>query len=109
MSRLSELIQTLPEHLREIAERFLPMFEDIAEQEIEDWVTLVVNGRWEEAYRFAIRKLTMEELIAEQERLNATLAFLNMENAALIEVQREFVRELLMAILTLGIAAVKET
>ena len=104
-SKLTELLEKLPGELRQIAERYLPSFENAAAEDVKIWIALVTYGKWREAYKFAIRKMSTEELVDEMGRLNSVLANLNSKNAKSHEAQRQIVRDILTAFVSMGIAA----
>jgi len=99
-SKITELLEKLPDDLREIAERYLPAFEGAIDADIKEWVALIVAGDWNPAYRFAIRKMSTDELVAEMNRVNVLLAGLNAANAEIITAQKSMMAEFLLALVT---------
>jgi hypothetical protein len=104
-SKIDELIAKLPAELREIAERYQPAFEEATDEAVETWIAMVTYGKWREAYRFATRKMSTDELVAEQVLLNSVMADLNSTNAKSYAAQRQIVRVILTAFVRMGVAA----
>ena len=107
MNRLTELLDKLPTELREIAERYLPAFEDATAEDVKHWIMLVTENNWRDAYTFAICKMSTDDLVGEQTRLNAIVAGLNDKNARFIDAKKKMLRDVLQALVTMGIAAAK--
>lgn len=108
MSALEELIEKLPEKLRPIARRYLPAFVEASLEQLEEWVKLIARGQWQEAYRFAIARMTTAELVQEQQRLNEVLIQLNLANAAKIQAEQLFVQEILLLLVFLARAEIQD-
>ena len=101
---IRNLLEKLPIDLREIAERYLPVFEDVVRADLEVWVDLFLDGRYFEAYRFLISKMSREELLDEQKRLNELMAAMNGRLIEVIDAQRKIVREVVLTLMSLGAA-----
>ena len=109
MSRATDLIETLSPELRETAERFLPMFNRLLEEEIVCWVSLILGGDIGGAYSFATARMTTEELVAEQASICVVMAALNIKNAEAISAQRARLAEFMKATVLLALSAVEDS
>ena len=107
MSKIDDLINGLPEPLQEIARRYLPVFQNAAMADVESWIDMIATGNWTDAYRYAVAAMGTEDNVAEQERLVAILIGLNSENARIVDAQREVIRDVLLALVSLGLSALK--
>jgi hypothetical protein len=105
MSKIDDLINALPEPLQAIARRYLPVFQNAAMAEVEQWIGLIAAGNWTQAYRYAVESMPTADNLVEQERLVAILIELNSENARIVDAQREVIREILLALLSLGLSS----
>ena len=103
MSIIDDLIEKLPEEMRESASRYIAFLKDSTFEELQAWIGLIAQGNWRAAYEQAIKKMSTEDLLAELERINESLGELNDANAAAIEQQKTLVTQLL----TIGLALLK--
>ena len=103
MSTIEELIAKLPQEMQAWAARYIAFLRDSTFEELQAWILLIAGGNWRAAYEQAVKKMSVEDLTAELRRINKGMTALNDANAAAIELQKQFVLELL----TLGLALLK--
>jgi hypothetical protein len=108
MSKIDTLISKLPKELQKIARRYLPMFVTAGEDEVKEWIGYIAAGNWRHAYAFTLCRMTTDQALAEQRRLNDVLLALNDDNAQLGDAKRAMVREVLLALFSLGLSALKK-
>ena len=108
--KIAEIIAAmkgLDEPLKEIAARYIPIFAEMAVEDINVFVEKLMSGNWQEPYKHLIKRMTTEELGLEMDRINLKLRDLNRQNARLVDAQKEMVREALhISLLVLKAAVV---
>lgn len=103
---LKDIIEKLPPELKEIADLYLPLLTGMADNEIKQWIDNLLRGDWQTAYRLVVSKMTTEQLLAEQTRINKKLKAISEKDAANEEIQKQLITDLLNLVLKLGLAAV---
>lgn len=95
MTKIEDLIAKLPPELQPIAGRYISLFLQSGQAELAAWINMLLSGDWLAAYSYATSKMTTEDLIAEQQRINDELSRLNTENAANVAAQKALIQQAL--------------
>ena len=98
---LDKLIEKLPAEYKDWGRQYLPVFADMTFDELESFAVLAVYN-WPEAYSEIARRMSTENLLKEQRRINEQLTQLNKENAAFVEMQKSMVRDAILIGLTIA-------
>ena len=98
MSLIDDLIERLPESLREMVRAHIKAVLMMEFEESQQWLMQVLSSGWNNAYQALNDKLSPAERIVEQERLNQMIADYNKENKCRADMWREF----FLALITLG-------
>jgi hypothetical protein len=108
MSKIDDLINGMPEALQDIAWRYLLLWKGATLEDVGQWIGMISDANWTVAYEYAISRMTTAENIKEQEYLNSIVAGLNMENAELVDAQRQVVQQMLLAAMSFVISALDD-
>lgn len=96
MSVIDDLIKRLPDEFQELAQRYMPILVNMTFDELEQWVGLLAEGNWQKAYQNVVVKMSIDESVAEQKRINELLQKLNEENADKLAMDKDIVRQILL-------------
>jgi len=105
---LKDVIESLPEEFRSLAEMYGDSLLAFSYDRLSSWVISVTNGEYVTAYKMIAEGMTTQQLIDNQKRLNTELEELNKRNAREMEVQRGMVREAMVIGLMLMRSAIIE-
>jgi len=105
MSKVDELLEHIPDELKPIAIKYIPILIKLTIHEIRAWVELLIKGDWQTAYAFVVSRMTTEDLLSEQKRINREFAELNDRNAEFIDIQKAIAKQLLEVALTVLVVA----
>jgi tyrosyl-tRNA synthetase len=103
---LKDIIEKLPPEQQEIAALYLPLLTDMAMDEINQWVELVLAGNRESAYKIIVSKMATGQLLAEQDRINAKLKAISEKDAGNEETQKQLLRDLFTLLIKAIVAAI---
>ena len=87
MSKIDDFIETLPEELQGVANRWVTLLLGKGEEYISNWLKEVYAGDRREAFRNLAKGLTTEVLLDEMDLLNKRFKALNNSNAIYYELQ----------------------
>lgn len=99
MALIEDLLEKIPERFHELAKAHLPILVNMADELILEWIDLILAGDYQKAYEITNNKMTAEERIAEQRRLNELYELYNKETAEIKFALFEFFQQLLLALI----------
>ena len=97
---MEELIQKIPEEFQELARAHLPLFNKMSDEELMSWIGYLIAGDYMKAYEIAGKKMSLDERIQEQKRLNQLLKDISISMRDREEVMAKFFKQLLMIIIS---------
>ena len=103
---LDELLAKVPDPLKPIAKEYGPALLKMTADEIWAWITLLIQGKTDEAYKVVLAKMDSQDLSAEWAKLNAEWATANAENAARINLAQRAALATVQAIFVIVLAMV---
>lgn len=104
MTAYNEIIEKLPEELQPLADVYLPIFADMAEDEVNALIDNIVEGDCLSAYNSMFTRMSTPQIATMIERINDRMVALNKASAQAVEMQRQFAKDAL----AIGLLALKE-
>ena len=90
MALIDDLIHELPKEIREMVRAHLRIIVAMELDELRQWLAQIGGQHWNGAYQTLNQRMTPEERIVEQDRLNALIAYYNKENKIQADMWRNF-------------------
>ncbi len=106
MKNLNEAVLTLPEELRPMALEYGPIFVEMGEQAILDWIKMLAQGDVREAYKTLLEAMPNTALLDEWTTLESEWQAEVRRNFERLAVVRRAQSALMGALLTIALALV---
>ncbi|HUX01396.1 MAG TPA: hypothetical protein VMY35_10505 [Phycisphaerae bacterium] len=103
---LSNILDKVPEELRDLAERYLPELLKMTQAELTAWLGVVLDGDYEGAYAALLERMDTDKAIAEGEKVEAHWKAQNTAEAERRAFFKKMCLDLLSVLLALAAASV---
>ena len=104
--KLDELLQRVPPRLRPLAARYAPALVEMTAEQLADWVSLLLAGRSDEAWRAVLSHLDEADLAAAWDETAERWDRANHENARRLALQKDAAAAVLKVLLAAALGAV---
>ena len=90
MALIDDIIKELPKEIREMVRAHMRIVAAMKLEELRQWIEQIAGSNYTDAYQSLNNRMTPEERVIEQVRLNNMIAAYNKENKAQVDMWRNF-------------------
>jgi len=101
-----DIVSKIPEEFRSLAEQYIPELLKMGQEELVAWVTLILDGDYEAAYRAILERMDDQKAIEEGEKIEAGWKAANQQEADRRAFFKKLCLDILAALLAVAAASV---
>ena len=108
MTRIDDIINDLPEEIQDIVRIHMVIVTRMTALQLTEWVKQITGRHYTGAYQSLNDRMTPEERLAEQNRLNELISYYNKENKQQVDMWRDFFNTLIAILIQKGVNEIIE-